>query len=291
MSKIVDLFGVDVAASHGVDWERVVAEQHCTFAGKKCFKVRKSQPDISIGTCTILHGQDAVPIMICPNRLLERQQIFVDCLHLLQGHLPGNELHMVSEVSVPGGSVDYFLVSALEGRVRDFVGIEIQTLDTTGTVWPERQRLLEGLGFDVEDADVSSRKPYGMNWKMTAKTILVQLHHKVRTFENLNKHLVLVIQDRLLDYMKREFRFEHLSIARNTDPMHFHSYSLSKRSEGHRITLAERYSTDTEGIAVCLGLQAEANVELAEIVAAIEAKISEATLLTISGQADFGHSG
>ncbi len=83
--------------------------------------------------------------------------------------------------------------------------------------------------------------------------------------------------------MKEEFKFEHLSIARNADPMHFHSYSLSKKEDGHRITLAERYSTDTEGIAVCLGLQAEANVELAEIVAAIEAKISEATLFTISG--------
>lgn len=281
MTKIVDLFGLDVAADNQVDWKRVVADQYCPFVGKKCFKVRKSQPGISIGTCTIMHGRDSVPLMICPNRLLERQKIFIDCIHLLQGHLPGNELHIVSEVSVPGGSVDYLLVSALEGRVRDFVGIELQTLDTTGTVWPERQRLLREWGFDVEDFDVSSSKPYGMNWKMTAKTILVQLHHKVRTFENLNKHLVLVVQDKLLNYMEREFRFGHLSVARNADPMHFHSYSLSKKARGHRLSLADRYSTDTEGIAVCLDLQAEANVELTEIVTAIEAKMSEATLFNI----------
>lgn len=42
-----------------------------------------------------------------------------------------------------------------------------------------------------------------MNWKMTAKTILVQLHHKIDTFESISKHLVLVVQDYLLDYMKR----------------------------------------------------------------------------------------
>jgi len=62
-------------------------------------------------------------------------------------HEPGNELHIVSEVSIPGGSVDYFLVSAKDGKVKDFVGIELQTLDTTGTVWPERQRLLKKLVF------------------------------------------------------------------------------------------------------------------------------------------------
>ena len=54
------------------------------------------------------------------------------------------------------------------------------------------------------------------------------------------------------------------------------------------MTLAERFSTDTEGIALCMGLQAEANVGLAEIAAAIESKISEATLFKISGQADVG---
>ena len=290
MKKIVDLFGISVAGNFHVDWKRVVADQYCPFAGKKCFKVRKSEPSISIGTCTVLHGRTSSPIMICPNRLLERQQIFVDCLHLLQGHLPGNELHVVSEVGVPGGSVDYFLVSVCEEKVSDFVGIELQTLDTTGTVWPERQRLLQELGFDVEDIDVKSRKSYGMNWKMTAKTILVQLHHKVRTFEGLNKHLVLVIQDELLNYMAGEFKFEHLSMARNSDPMHFHSYNLSKKTDDFRLMLADRYSTDTEGIAVCLGLQAEANVKLTEIVTAIEAKISKATLLNISGQSYANHS-
>ena len=281
MSRVVDLFAVDVAINHAIDWEKILTEQHCPFNDKKCFKVRKSEPSISIGTCTMQHGRESNPIMICPLRLLERRQIFVDCLHLLQGHSPGNELHIVSEIGVPGGSVDYFLVSVLEGRVRDFVGIELQTLDTTGTVWPERQRLLRKLGFDVKDTDVFSNKSYGMNWKMTAKTILVQLHHKVSTFEYLNKHLVLVVQDKLYDYMKSQFSFEHLSVARDADPMHFHSYCLTKRADGHHITLDDRFSTDSSGVAICLGLQAETNVELEQITAAIEAKISATTLFNL----------
>ena len=83
------------------------------------------------------------PIVICPTRLIERGQVFSDCLHLLTTHEPGNELHVVSEVSVPGGSIDYFLVSVRNGKVKDFVGIELQTLDTTGTVWPRAPTSLE----------------------------------------------------------------------------------------------------------------------------------------------------
>lgn len=150
MSNVAELFGHS-SSEPGQNWEAILEEQQCPFLGKRCYKVRKSDPDISIGTCTVLYGRAPEPIIICPTRLIERRQIFIDCLHLLTTHEPGNELHIVSEVSVPGGSVDYFLVSAREGCVRDFVGIELQTLDTTGTVWPERQRLLVELGVPRDD--------------------------------------------------------------------------------------------------------------------------------------------
>lgn len=44
------------------------------------------------------------------------------------------------------------------------------------------------------------------------------------------------------------------------------------------LQLAARLSTDAEGISACLGLQAEARVELEQIVMALQAKISPATL-------------
>lgn len=70
-------------------------------------------------------------MMICPHRLLERKQVFIDCLHLLS-HEPGIELHVVPEVSVPGGSVGYFLTAVDDGKIVDFLGVELQTMDTTG---------------------------------------------------------------------------------------------------------------------------------------------------------------
>jgi hypothetical protein len=280
-NKILELFGNPSKKIQGINWQRVIQKQWCPFANTRCFKVRKSQPEISIGTCTVRHGKDNKEVIICPNRLLERKQVFTDCVHLLTLHEPGNEFHVVPEVSIPGGSVDYFLVSAKGGKVRDFVAIEFQTLDTTGTVWPERQRALRSLGLPVRPGDVQATKGFGMNWKMTAKTILMQLHHKVQTFEHINKHLVLVVQNHLLHYMRAEFDFAHLGNPRVGDAMHLHSYKLNESGGVLRLELESRVSTDAEGIAKCLGLQAEARVELEVIVAALEKKMSTNTVLTL----------
>ena len=278
MSRVVELFGH--AAGERENWKEIVVLQSCPYLGRRCYKIRKSDPTVSIGSCTVDYGRVPEPIIICPTRLIERRKIFTDCLHLLTSHEPGNELHLVSEVSIPGGSVDYFVVSARRGKVKDFVGLELQTLDTTGTVWPERQRLLKELGVLRGDAAELSAKKYGMNWKMTAKTILVQMHHKIQTFEHLNKKLVLVVQDTLLAYMSKEFNFGHLkNPALIGDSMHLHAYKMEKQKDGSfNLGMQKRLSTDADGISLCLGLQAEDRVDLEEIVRALQARISATTL-------------
>jgi hypothetical protein len=235
----------------------------------------------SIGTCSVEYGaKEAGSAIICPHRFLERRQIFIDCIHLLTRHEPGNELHKIPEVSVPGGSIDYVLTSVRAGKVVDFVGIELQAIDTTGTTWSARQSFLESAGVEV-DVPSGAERAYGMNWKMTAKTILVQLHHKAETFEMVNKHLVLTLQDCLFDYMQRAFRFGHIEESKLGDSMQFHVYSLQGEKTSPRLALVQRKSTDAKGIATSLGLQANPNVELEVIIAALQAKISERTLLTI----------
>jgi len=279
MNKVVELFG-RVTAMSNIDWKGIIADQQCPFLGRRCYKFRKSNPDISIGSCMVLYGREPEPIIICPARLTQHGQIFTDCLHLLTCHEPGNELHLVPEVAVPGGNIDYVLTSVKEGKICDFVGIELQTLDTTGTVWPERQRLLRGLGIARSDNAEDSGKSFGMNWKMTAKTILVQMHHKVQTFEHVNRKLVLVIQDKFLAYMNKEFKFDHVkNSAIMGDPMHIHAYRITRTdNESFRLSMASRLSTDADGMAICLGLQAEARIDLEQIISTLQSKISHATL-------------
>src|SRR5690606_25420329 len=97
----------------------VIEKQICPFTKKRCFKVRKSEPNISIGTCTVRYGSENVPVVICPNRLLQKRKVFMDCLHLLQLHQPGNDIHIVPEITVPGGSIDYIIASVKNGKVVD----------------------------------------------------------------------------------------------------------------------------------------------------------------------------
>lgn len=63
--------------------------------------------------------------------------------------------------------------------------------------------------------------------------------------------------------------------------MHIHSYSLKDNGGNFRLDLESRLSTDANGISVCLGLQAEAKIELNRIIRELEKKLSEDTLLTL----------
>ena len=278
MSKISELFGL-CCSNKDSDFKSALRSQICPFTNKICNKMRKSSPSIKIGTCSVKYQNK--DIIICPNRLIEHNQIFMDCIHLLTLHEPGNELYLVPEVKIPGGNVDYFLVSANNKKVQDFVGIEIQTMDTTGTVWPERQKFLIEQGIINLNQDAENNKTFGMNWKMTLKTILIQMHHKSETFEYLNKHLVLVIQNPLFEHMKSDFNFNNIKGVRIGDPIHIHSYEFKEESHKMYLKLCERVSTDSDGIAQSLGLNSKSKLELQEIISILEAKINEANRLTI----------
>ncbi len=278
MNKIVELFGKNCCRSLS-DIKAILRNQVCPFTGAKCIKTRKSRSSIAIGTCTVSYQSDSV--IICPFRLLEKNQIFMDCLHLLTAHEPGNRIHLIPEVKIPGGNVDYILVSARDGKVMDLVGIELQTMDTTGTVWPERQRLLAEAGVKVLRKDVNNSRSFGMNWKMTAKTILVQMHHKALTFESMNKHLVLIVQEPLMRYMERAFDFSHVSQALIGNAVHFHSYALTNAGAALSLSLVSRKSTDSAGVGKCLGLKSDSTIELKELIGVLESRLSDSNLLSL----------
>jgi hypothetical protein len=181
----------------------------------------------------------------------------------------------VPELRIPGGNVDYFLVSANNGEPTDFVGIEFHGLDTTGSMWPSRQAFLQKQGFQVAAGDDAGTHA-GVNWKMTAKTILVQLHHKIETFEALSRRLVLVLQKDLMDYMVREFSFGHLALpALPTDSMYFHAYNLGDADS--KLKLESVRSTNRAGIATALNLGASAEMKPEDLIAKIRRKLGPQT--------------
>lgn len=55
-TKIAEFFNFSTK-NEIVDWQKVIAGQQCGYLNKKCIKVRKSEPSISIGTCTVLYAR------------------------------------------------------------------------------------------------------------------------------------------------------------------------------------------------------------------------------------------
>lgn len=53
MSRVAELFGY-LTESGKKDWRKIIKKQQCPFLGKKCYKVRKSDPNTAIGSCTAL---------------------------------------------------------------------------------------------------------------------------------------------------------------------------------------------------------------------------------------------
>jgi hypothetical protein len=229
-----------------------LAAQHCPFLSRTCVKQRKSDAAQTIGACTV--GFQSNSLIICPHRFIAGDQIFHDCVDLLTSAGATPTYRIIPEVQIPGGNVDYFLVASNGDIITDYVGIEIQSLDTTGSggIWDARQ--------DINAGTLHSSYSYGINWRMSAKTILMQMHHKSESFEGLGKKLVLVVQAEFFAYMVREFSTTHLREASPEDSVHFHIYDISIRGDHLELAIKERKSTSAAGINQMLMLGRDAGI-------------------------------
>ena len=68
----------------------------------------------------------------------------------------------------------------------------------------------------------------------------------------MNKKLVLVVQDKLLNYMSSEFEFGHLrNPASIGDSMRLHAYRKDVQADkSYKLTMQTRLSADADGISL-----------------------------------------
>jgi hypothetical protein len=239
----LELYGryVDDEPSKAV--QLAIDAEQCPFLGSRCVKypkVRRQPGQLipTLGSCVVTFPKVG-PLIFCPKRFLENRQIFLDCTGLIRG--PGR-YYVVPEVAIPAGNVDYFLVRRdRDETILDYLGIEVQSLDTTGSVWQAREDVLHrGLIAPVYQV--------GVNWKMSAKTILVQLAHKAPIFEALGKKLVLVAQTEFINYIRREFDAAQLRNADASDPVIFHTYDCVNLGGALSIVKRDAFSTSGAGV-------------------------------------------
>jgi Restriction endonuclease NotI len=214
----------------------------CPFRGAKCVKQRKSDSSKTIGTCIV--GADGKPQLICPFRMRETNQVFIDVTYLLTGDIA--EVMVIPEIKLGQlGNVD-FLVVGLDhtGNVVDFLGLELQTNDTTGSgpLYDARNDFFAGV--------LKPSYKYGLNWKMTAKLVLKQTLDKSAVFMSWQKRYVWAMQDTLLDRMRGYADMSGFSQANPArHEVFFHAYEVIPGEHRYQLRLKERVGADLEGVA------------------------------------------
>ncbi|MCU4716609.1 NotI family restriction endonuclease [Halapricum hydrolyticum] len=221
-------------------------KEQCPFLSETCKKRRKSDNDITIGTCSVGYkkrGQSEYsPHIICPHRF-EVDGVFEELKPLFEDR---GEFFRVPEVPLLGTSIDYVAGKRdAKGEVIDFAGVEIQALDTTGSVWPYKEAYEREE--DMNEVDGS----YGINWAMSiTKTMMQQAWKKGHVFNDWGENIIFLLQDESLEYLHQNANTTSLHPAREDDPVHFYAYSMNyDYDEGEYILeIDSKVSSDMEGV-------------------------------------------
>ncbi len=136
-----------------------------------------------------------------------------------------------------------------------------------------RQQLLDDLGYKVEDSNAQGS--VGVNWKMTAKTILAQMVQKSELFSEMNKNLVLICQTPLYKYMESNFNFAKVrAVADYRDVLHFHVYDYTAVSNRMELSLAFTRSASLETVKEIMGMNPDASKAYDEIIETLKSRLS-----------------
>lgn len=205
---IVELFGY---RPNDLSEEARVAfsEQKCPFTAGRCSKTNHDK-SVVYGVCTVTNGMRKGPndeVIVCPRRLYQNQyEIFSSIATDVWGQsdlVIGGELQELrsralalhapviafgqnsgTEIAVNSNgqmSMDWVLQKyANDGRLRPetFVGVEVQSIDTTGNyrdVWLGYEQLKSGAhqrGLAIPDSG------HGLNWANVHKRLIPQIIRK-----------------------------------------------------------------------------------------------------------------
>jgi len=107
------------------------------------------------------------------------------------------------------GMVDFVIADVDEStnRVKEFVSVELQAVDITGSVEPAYQAVLNS----VSDFHWPKGKSYGVNWANVRKRYIQQLITKGFFHHHWGTRIISVIQLPLYDYFMKSIGFDELS--------------------------------------------------------------------------------
>ena len=167
----------------------------CPFIESRCPKRSTSIPGEPYPVCTIWRSNGLDPakdlICVCPKRFYAVDFLRDVIANCWPGDPPQNPL-IAPEVKMVGfGNVDFVLADVgVGGEINQFLSVELQAIDITGSVMPAYLALREGV-------ELPRRPTYGLNWDNVYKRYITQLIRKGYFHHHWKTKIVAVIQDQI----------------------------------------------------------------------------------------------
>lgn len=98
------------------------------------------------------------------------------------------------------GNVDFVVAEIQDGLVKDFISVEAQTVDITGSY---------RLVYDawLVDAELAKSPSFGLNWDNVYKRYVTQLIRKGFYHHHWDTKIVALMQDEVFNYIHGKFPF------------------------------------------------------------------------------------
>lgn len=257
---IVEIFGfnpTDISEECREHWSNGV----CPFTFNQCHKTNHDK-SITYGVCSVTtpYGD----CVICPNRLYANKYQslrevskdvfgpevpllmygeYLERRNSLREYVVALGMNSGGEVQIKGLSMDWVLARIMDGKLVEYIGIEVQSIDITGNY-----RANWNAYKNIECIDNIPPSEHGLNWANVHKRLIPQLIRKGIIYSKsvyVTKGLFFIVPD--VVYRK----FEEILGGDMTpvdppvsDSITVHTYSLGLEDQnGHRELQIERKLT------------------------------------------------
>lgn len=230
--------------------EPATAEYRCPYISSLCIK-RGHRTDDPYPVCSLFKWegrgntrQPSALVCTCPKRFYEADLINDIIAQCWPGTPPLNP-QIAHEVKMAEfGNVD-FVVADIdpEGpKVRNFLSVELQAVDITGTYGPAYDAL-------TTRASLETAPKYNFNWANVYKRYLMQLVGKGFFHNQWGSKIVAVVQDVLYSYFQGRATFPELDPRDVNANVVFLVYRFNRADHGYELVLQRAIGTTHANIA------------------------------------------
>jgi len=219
--------------------EDIRAKHWCPFVNKVCYK-QSRLIDYPFGVCSAHVNDDEVAL--CPRRFLDGHTVFTD---IAQHHFKTvNDILVFSEIRLEDiGSFDFVMLKhkPMSTEIEDFVAIEFQTGQTTGT-----GQLVKGLKDYLRDeGSVQKSYGFGLNLYDIWKRSFTQVLNKGVIMENWRKKIYWVVQEPVYKYFEGRYNLQSLDFHSQHSTV-FALYDLKPTKERFELVASRNISASMD---------------------------------------------